>query len=77
MIGIRGGPHRVDGVDGEDVFFGRYPVRPHKVVARGETTGNHDLVGKGGETSDEARQVQRTPDAVRQQPGDHRKERRP
>ncbi|MFJ4337807.1 hypothetical protein [Streptomyces sp. NPDC088915] len=42
----------------EVVFFGCCPIRSHKVVARGETIEDYDLVGKGGETSGGARQVQ-------------------
>ncbi|MET9931931.1 MULTISPECIES: hypothetical protein [unclassified Streptomyces] len=51
-------PFEVYVIVGEVVFFGCCPVRSHKVVARGETIEDYDLVGKGGETSGGARQVQ-------------------
>ncbi|WP_097911377.1 GntR family transcriptional regulator [Streptomyces sp. b84] len=55
-------------INGEDAFFGYYPIRPNKVVAQGETIEIYDLVGKDtvlfhhslndGESSSGAQQVQ-------------------
>ncbi|MBB1256561.1 GntR family transcriptional regulator [Streptomyces alkaliterrae] len=55
-------------INGEDVFFGYYPVRPNKVVAQGEAIEIYDLLGKDtvlfhhsvndGDSSSGAQQVQ-------------------
>ncbi len=55
-------------INGADVFFGYYPVKPNKVVAQGEAIEIYDLLGKDtvlfhhsvneGESSSGAQQVQ-------------------